>query len=160
MSDCFFCSQVHLVKAYLSLIYILGTFPWWSLIRCILRYLYVTLFKSLVKLLVYQRESWLAHTYLKGTKRTLIYFQQYSWFIVFPTIGWNGWTYFISTGIRLWGQELRDNIKKQQDLEREERVAQREYERETREAERLRLEAKQKDKDREAAQRAKELELD
>ena len=45
------------------------------------------------------------------------------------------------------GQELRDYIKKQQDLERGERVAQREYERETREAERLRLEAEQKDKD-------------
>ena len=36
------------------------------------------------------------------------------------------------------GQEFRDYIKKQQDLEREERVAKREYERETREAERLR----------------------
>ena len=57
------------------------------------------------------------------------------------------------------GQDLRDYIKKQQDLEREERVAQREYERETREAERIRLEAEQKDKDRGAAQRAKELEL-
>ena len=43
--------------------------------------------KSLVTLLIYQRECWLAHTYSKGTKRTLIYFQQYSWFIVFPTIG-------------------------------------------------------------------------
>ena len=58
------------------------------------------------------------------------------------------------------GQELRAYIKKQQDLEREEMVAQREYERETREAERLRLWAEQKNKDREAAQRAKELELE
>ena len=32
------------------------------------------------------------------------------------------------------GQELRDNLKRQHDLEREERVAQREYEREKREA--------------------------
>ena len=32
------------------------------------------------------------------------------------------------------GQELRDYLKRQQDLEREERVAQREYEREKREA--------------------------
>ena len=37
------------------------------------------------------------------------------------------------------GQELREYLKKQLDLEREERVAQREYERETMEAERLRL---------------------
>ena len=44
------------------------------------------------------------------------------------------------------GQELRDYLKRQQDLEREERVAQREYEREKREAERLRLEAEQKEK--------------
>ena len=58
------------------------------------------------------------------------------------------------------GQESRDYIKKQQDLEREKRVAQREYERETRKAERLRLEAEQKDKDREATQRAKELEFE
>ena len=40
------------------------------------------------------------------------------------------------------GQELRDYLKKQQNLERGERVAQRDYEREKREAE-------QKDKDRE-----------
>ena len=73
-----FFSQIRSVKAYLKLIYILGTFPWCSLIRCTLRYSYVTSLKSLVKLLVYQRERWLAHTYFKGTKRTLIYFQQYS----------------------------------------------------------------------------------
>ena len=48
------------------------------------------------------------------------------------------------------GQELRDSLKKQQDLEREERVAQRQYEREKREAE-------QKEKDRVVAQRTKEL---
>ena len=42
------------------------------------------------------------------------------------------------------GQELRDYLKRQQDLEREERLAQREYEREKREAE-------QKEKDRELA---------
>ena len=40
------------------------------------------------------------------------------------------------------GQELRDYLKRQQDLEREERVAQREYEREKRETD-------QKEKDRE-----------
>ena len=51
------------------------------------------------------------------------------------------------------GQELRDNLKKQQDLEREERVAQRDYEMEKRET-------KQKNKDREASQRVKELELE
>ena len=39
------------------------------------------------------------------------------------------------------GQELRDYLKRQQDLEREERLAQREYEKEKREAE-------QKDKER------------
>ena len=53
------------------------------------------------------------------------------------------------------GQELRDNIKKQQYLERAERVAHREYERETKEAERLRLEAEQKDKDREQKDKGK-----
>ena len=36
--------------------------------------------------------------------------------------------------LRFEGQELRDYLKRQQDLEREERVAQREYEREKREA--------------------------
>ena len=46
------------------------------------------------------------------------------------------------------GQELRDFLKKQLDLEREERVAQKDYEKEKRETQ-------QKDKDREAAQRAK-----
>ena len=59
----FFCFQVRLVKAYLSLIYILGTFQLRSLVHCILRYLYVMSFKSLVKLLVYQRERWSALTY-------------------------------------------------------------------------------------------------
>ena len=56
------------------------------------------------------------------------------------------------------GQELRDYLKRQQDLEREERLAQREYEREKREAE-------QKEKDRElekmkieAARKDKEVE--
>ena len=48
------------------------------------------------------------------------------------------------------GQELRDYLKKLQDMEMEERVAQRDYEKE-------KGETKQKDKDREAAQRAKEL---
>ena len=58
---------------------------------------------------------------------------------------------------RYEGQELRDYLKRQQDLEREERLAQREYEREKREAE-------QKEKDRElekmkieAARKDKEL---
>ena len=47
------------------------------------------------------------------------------------------------------GQELRDYLKRQQDLEREERLAQREYEREKREAEQKDNEGEQKDKDRE-----------
>ena len=47
------------------------------------------------------------------------------------------------------GQELRDYLKRQQDLEREERLAQREYEREKREAEQKDKEGEQKDKDRE-----------
>ena len=58
------------------------------------------------------------------------------------------------------GQELRDYLKRQQDLEREERLAQREYEREKREAE-------QKEKDRElekmkieAARKDKEMEME
>ena len=51
------------------------------------------------------------------------------------------------------GQELRDFLKKQQDLEKEERVAHRNFEQEKREAD-------QKDKDREPAQRAKELEFE
>ena len=54
------------------------------------------------------------------------------------------------------GQELRDYLKKQQDLEREERVAQREYEREKREAKKLRLEAEQKDKDTEQKEKDRE----
>ena len=58
------------------------------------------------------------------------------------------------------GQELRDYLKRQQDLEREERVAQREYEREKRET-------NQKEKDRklekmkiEAARKDKEMEME
>ena len=47
------------------------------------------------------------------------------------------------------GQELRDYLKRQQDLEREERLAQREYEREKREAEQKDKEGEQKNKDRE-----------
>ena len=47
------------------------------------------------------------------------------------------------------GQELRDYLKRQQDLEREERLTQREYEREKREAEQKDKEGEQKDKDRE-----------
>ena len=45
------------------------------------------------------------------------------------------------------GQELRDYLKRQQDLEREERLAQREYEREKREAEQKDKEREQKDKE-------------
>ena len=51
------------------------------------------------------------------------------------------------------GHELRDFLIKQLDLEMEKRVAQRNYEQDKREA-------AQKDKDREAAQRAKELKLE
>ena len=47
------------------------------------------------------------------------------------------------------GQELRDYLKRQQDLEREERLAQREYEKEKREAEQKDKEREQKEKDRE-----------
>ena len=47
------------------------------------------------------------------------------------------------------GQELRDYLKRQQDLEREERLAQREYEREKREAEQKEKDREQKDKDQE-----------
>ena len=47
------------------------------------------------------------------------------------------------------GQELRDYLKRQQDLEREERLAQREYEKEKREAEQKDKEREQKDKERE-----------
>ena len=63
------------------------------------------------------------------------------------------------------GQELRDYLKRQQDLEREERLAQREYEREKREADQKDKEREQKEKDRElekmkieAARKDKELE--
>ena len=58
------------------------------------------------------------------------------------------------------GQELMDFVKKQQDLEREERVAQRDYEREKKEAKQKDKDREQKDKDREAAQMAKELEVE
>ena len=63
------------------------------------------------------------------------------------------------------GQELRDYLKRQQDLEREERLAQREYEKEKREAEQKDKEREQKDKERElekmkieAARKDKEVE--
>ena len=63
------------------------------------------------------------------------------------------------------GQELRDYLKRQQDLEREEKLAQREYEREKREADQKDKEREQKEKDRElekmkieAARKDKELE--
>ena len=56
------------------------------------------------------------------------------------------------------GQELRDYLKKHQDLEREERLAQREYEREKREAEQKDKEREQKDKDREQKEKDRELE--
>ena len=54
------------------------------------------------------------------------------------------------------GQELRDYLKRQQDLEREERVAQREYEREKREANQKDREREQKDKEREQKEKDKE----
>ena len=65
------------------------------------------------------------------------------------------------------GQELRDYLKRQQDLEREERLAQREYEREKREAdqkekdrelEKLRIEAEKMKI--EAARKDKEMEME
>ena len=56
------------------------------------------------------------------------------------------------------GQELRDYLKRQQDLEREERLAQREYEREKREAEQKDKEREQKEKDREQKDKDRELE--
>ena len=65
------------------------------------------------------------------------------------------------------GQELRDYLKRQQDLGREERVAQREYEREKREADQKDKEREQKEKDRElekmkieAARKDKEMEME
>ena len=72
------------------------------------------------------------------------------------------------------GQELRDYLKRQQDLEREERLAQREYEREKREAEqkekgreleKMKIEAARKDKELEklkieAAPKYKEMEME
>ena len=54
------------------------------------------------------------------------------------------------------GQELRDYLKRQQDLEREERVAQREYEKEKREAEQKDKEREQKDKEREQKEKDRE----
>ena len=56
------------------------------------------------------------------------------------------------------GQELRDYLKRQHDLEREERLAQREYEREKREADQKDKEREQKDKDREQKEKDRELE--
>ena len=56
------------------------------------------------------------------------------------------------------GQELRDYLKRQQDLEREERLAQREYEKEKREAEQKDKEREQKDKEREQKKKDRELE--
>ena len=54
------------------------------------------------------------------------------------------------------GQELRDYLKRQQNLEREERLAQREYEREKREAEQKDKEREQKDKEREQKEKDRE----
>ena len=65
------------------------------------------------------------------------------------------------------GQELRVYLKRQQDLEREERLAQREYEREKREANLKEKDREQKDKDQElekmkieAAPKDKEMEME
>ena len=54
------------------------------------------------------------------------------------------------------GQEPRDYLKRQQDLEREERLAQREYEKEKREAEQKDKEREQKDKEREQKDKDRE----
>ena len=54
------------------------------------------------------------------------------------------------------GQELRDYLKRQQDLEREERLALREYEKEKREAEQKDKEREQKDKEREQKEKDRE----
>ena len=54
------------------------------------------------------------------------------------------------------GQELRDYLKRQQDLEREERLAQREYEREKREAEQKDKGREQKDREREQTEKDRE----
>ena len=54
------------------------------------------------------------------------------------------------------GQELRDYLKMQQDLEREERLAQRKYEKEKREAEQKDKEREQKDKEREQKEKDRE----
>ena len=56
------------------------------------------------------------------------------------------------------GQELRDYLKRQQDLGREERLAQREYEKEKKEAEQKDKEREQKEKDREQKDKDRELE--
>ena len=58
------------------------------------------------------------------------------------------------------GQELRDYLKRQQDLEREERLAQREYEKEKREAEQKDKEREQKDKEREQKEKGIDKELE
>ena len=54
------------------------------------------------------------------------------------------------------GHQLRDYLKRQQDLEREERLAQREYEKEEREAEQKDKEREQKDKEREQKDKDRE----
>ena len=54
------------------------------------------------------------------------------------------------------GQELRDYLRRQQDLERDKRVAQREYEREKREADQKDKEREQKDKEREQKEKDRE----
>ena len=56
------------------------------------------------------------------------------------------------------GQELRDYLKRQQDLESEERLAQREYERGKRQADQKDKEREQKEKDREQKNKDQELE--
>ena len=56
------------------------------------------------------------------------------------------------------GQELRDYLKRQQDLESEERLAQREYEKEKKEVEQKDKEREEKEKDREQKDKDRELE--
>ena len=62
----------------------------------------------------------------------------------------------LARGLGYEGQELRDYLKRQQDLEREERLAQREYEKEKREAEQKDKEREQKDKEREQKEKDRE----
>ena len=109
----------------------------------------MTSFKSLVKLLVYQRERWLAHTYLKGQSEPLFIFN--SIVDLYHSQQKAKMDKHISLARELGyeGQELRDYLKRQHDLEREQRVAQREYEREKREADHKDKEREQKEKDRE-----------